>query len=201
MNATWCLTCHNVPVSPFQSAGIVGIHNKQTGRLLFPALPNWTVWPGSQLKPEVRSSIFLPPRHIAMTTDIEITLSPGKKAWVTPHSGPFVVHEESRVHLGEPVKDEYSASWRGKIRLDIERGGRKEGLGERAVMRLQPLNSPTGKRKVTDSFIPKIANKLAKNKGLSEGLQKHVKCMFYLPFHSKVSLKLSYNSLHLSKVV
>lgn len=44
-----------------------------------------------------------------MTTDIEITPSPGEKARVKPHSGTFVVHEESRVHLGEPVKDEHSA--------------------------------------------------------------------------------------------
>lgn len=65
---------------------------KQTGTVLFPALPKWTVWPGSWLKPEVSTPIFLPPRHITMTTDIEITLSPGKKAWVTPHSGTFVVH-------------------------------------------------------------------------------------------------------------
>lgn len=41
-------------------------------------------------------------------------------------------------------------------------GGEKRGLGQRAVMRLQPLNSPAGKRKVTDSFIPKIANKPVK---------------------------------------
>lgn len=61
-----------------------------------------------------------------MTTDIEITLSLGKKAWATPHSGTFVVHEESRVHLGEPVKDEYSALWRVKIRLGREKG--KEAL-------------------------------------------------------------------------
>lgn len=90
---------------------------KRTGWELFPALLKWTVWPGSQLKSEVSALIFLPPRHITMTTDIEITLSPGKKAWVTSHSGTFVVHEESRVHSGEPVKDEYSAIWRGKIRL------------------------------------------------------------------------------------
>lgn len=46
----------------------------------------------------------------------------------------------------------------GEIRLDRETGGEK-GLGQRAVMRLQPLNSPAGQEKVTDSFIPKIAKK------------------------------------------
>lgn len=105
-----------------------------------------------------------------MTTDIEITLSPGKKAWVTPHSDTFVVHEESRVHLGEPVKDEYSVLWRGKIRVDREGGGEKRGLGQKAVMRLQPLNTPARKRKVTNPFILKIASKFIKSQGLSAGL-------------------------------
>lgn len=126
-----------------------------------------------------------------MTTDIEITLSPWKKALVTPHSGTFVVHEESRVHLGEPVKDEYSALWRGKIRLDTEservrergRRERESGLGQRAVMRLQPLNSPDGKRKVTDSFIPTIANKPVKSWGWSEQhthIKKNKKTSFWI---------------------
>lgn len=42
-----------------------------------------------------------------------------KKARVTPHSGTFVAHEESRAHSDEPVKDEYS----GKIWPDRRGGG------------------------------------------------------------------------------
>ncbi len=96
-----------------------------------------------------------------MTTDIEITLSPGKKAWVTPHSGTFVVHEESRVHLGEPVKDEYSALWRGKIRVDRE-GGEKEALVKELWCGSNRWIHQPEREKVTDSLIPKIANKSVK---------------------------------------
>lgn len=162
--ASGTLRCvwQSVTMSPFHlfRVSLLSAY-KQTDRVLFPALPKWTVWPGSHQKPEVSVLIFLPPRHITMTTDIEITSSPGKKAWVTSHSGTFVVHEESRVHSGEPVKDEYSASEEERSGWTERGGGR--GLGERAVMQIQPLNSPAGKRKVTNSFIPKIANEFDKS--------------------------------------
>lgn len=57
-----------------------------------------------------------------------------------------------------------------------ERGGGR-GLSQRAVMQIQPLNSPAGKRKVTNSFMPKIANKFVKS--LSEGLSKTNTCDIY----------------------
>lgn len=51
-----------------------------------------------------------------------------------------------------------------------EREGGGRGLGQKAVMRLQPLNTPARKRKVTNPFILKIASKFIKSQGLSAGL-------------------------------
>lgn len=81
--ASGMLRCvwQSVTMSPFHlfRVSLLSAY-KQIGRVLFPALPKWTVWPGSHQKPEVSVLIFLPPRHITMTTDIEITSSPGKKS-------------------------------------------------------------------------------------------------------------------------
>lgn len=136
---------------------------KQTARVLFPALPKWTVWPWSHLKPEVRALIFLPPRHITMTTDIEITPSPGEKKkpgwhhtvallWYMRRAG-FIQASRPRMSIHPP--EEERSGW-------TERGGGR-GFGQRAVMQIQNLNSPAGKRKVTESFILKIANKSVRN--------------------------------------
>lgn len=54
--------------------------------------------------------------------------------------------------------------------MDREGGGGERGLGQKAVMRLQPLNTPARKRKVTNPFILKIASKFIKSQGLSAGL-------------------------------
>lgn len=54
--------------------------------------------------------------------------------------------------------------------MDREGGGGKRGLGQKAVMQLQPLNTPARKRKVTNPFILKIASKFIKSQGLSAGL-------------------------------
>lgn len=163
MNATQCLTekRHNVPVSPFQVPPLSA--HKQTGRVLLPALslpPNWTVWPGSRRKPEVRSSIFLPPRHIAMTTDIEITLSPGEESPGDTTQWHFC---GTRGEQGSFRRAGQGWVFSFFLKRKDQAGGRKGGLGQRAVMRLQALNSPAGKREVTDSFCPKIASKPVKS--------------------------------------
>lgn len=54
--------------------------------------------------------------------------------------------------------------------MDREGGGEKRGLGQKAVMQLQTLNTPARKRKVTNPFILKIASKFIKSQGLSAGL-------------------------------
>lgn len=113
-------------------------HCRRTNKR-FPAPPKWTVWPGSRLKPEVSALIFLPPRHIAMTTDIEITPSPGRGRkrkpgwhhtvallWYTRRGG-FIQASWSRMSI-QPSEGERSA-W-------MERGGGR-GLGQRAVRWIQ----------------------------------------------------------------
>lgn len=72
-----------------------------------------------------------------------------------------------------------------------ERGGGR-GLSQRAVMQIQPLNSPAGKRK-TNSFMPKIANKFVKS--LSEGLSKTNTCDIYIYIKFLFSSVYSCNSL------
>lgn len=64
--------CHIVPFSPFSSATIVSTQTNRQSAVFFPQM-NCLAW-----EPEVSALIFLPPCHISMTTDIEITLCPGR---------------------------------------------------------------------------------------------------------------------------